>query len=60
MYVLTAAGLPEVGDWAELSIDGPPAEPAVVQLLHRLLRVLLAAELDVHVAHLDEEKASLA
>ena len=48
--VLAAAGLPEVGDGGELGVDRPSAEPAVVELLDRLLRVLLLSELDVDVA----------
>jgi len=48
--VLAAAGLPEVGDGAELGVDGSAAEPAVVEVLDGSLGVLLAPELDVDVA----------
>ena len=49
-FVLSTAGLAEVGDGAELGVDGPAAKPAVLQVLHGLLGVLLPPELDVHVA----------
>lgn len=44
-FILAAAGFPEVGHGRELGVDGLPVEPAVVQVDHGLLRVLLAAEL---------------
>lgn len=43
--VLAAAGFPEVGHGRQLGVDGLPVEPAVVQVDHGLLCVLLAAEL---------------
>ena len=43
---LTAASLPEVGDGAELGVDGTAAEPALVELGHRVGGVLLGAELE--------------
>ena len=49
---LTTAGLSEVGDGAELCINRSPSEPTVVQVLDGLFRILLAAELYVHVANL--------
>lgn len=44
-FILAAAGFPEVGHGRELGVDGLPVEPAVVQVDHGLLRVLLTAEL---------------
>lgn len=43
--VLAAAGLAEVCHRRQLRVDGPPAEPAVVQVVHGLLGVLFATEL---------------
>jgi hypothetical protein len=48
---LTATRLAEVGHGGQLGIDGPPAEPTVVQVVDGLLGVLLLLELDVDVAH---------
>jgi len=43
--VLSAAGFPEVSDRRQLWVDGAAVEPAVVQVVHRLLSVFLIAEL---------------
>ena len=53
--LLTAASLPEVRDWAELRVDRAASEPAVVEVLHGIGSILLAAELDVHIANLGIE-----
>lgn len=49
--VLATTRLPEVSHGREFRVDRSSAEPAVVQVLGRLVRVLLAPELDVDVAH---------
>lgn len=46
---LAAAGLSEVGDGTEVTVDGAEHVPAVVEVLGCLHRVLLTPELDVHV-----------
>ena len=56
LFSLTTARLPEVRDGAELSVDWPPSEPAVVQVFYCLLSVLLTPELDVNVANLQVKK----
>lgn len=43
--VLPAASLTEVGNGAELGVDGPSVKPAVIQVSHCLLRILLVTEL---------------
>ena len=43
--VLPAARLPEVRDGGELGVDRLPIEPAVVEVLHRVLCYLLILEL---------------
>ena len=58
-FSLTTARLPEVRDGAELSVDWPPSEPAVVQVFYCLLSVLLTPELDVNVADLQVKKKTL-
>lgn len=49
--ILATTRLPEVSHRREFRVDGSSAEPAVVQVLGRLVRVLLAPKLDVNVAH---------
>lgn len=49
--VLTAAGFTEVSHRSELSVDWSSVEPAVVQVTHRLVGILLSAELDIDVAN---------
>lgn len=49
--VLTTACLTEVCHRRQFRVHGPTSEPAVVQVLSRPFGVLLAAELDVHIAH---------
>lgn len=44
-FILATAGFPEVCDGRELSMDGLPVKPPVVQLNHGLLCVLFVAEL---------------
>ena len=53
MYItpIPAAGLPEVRHRTKLGVDRPPAEPAIVEVLHRGLRRRLVLELDVDVPH---------
>lgn len=48
--VLAATGLPEVSDGGQFRVHGSSSEPAIVQVLGRLVRVLFPAELDVDVA----------
>ena len=50
-FVLAAARFPEVSDGRELGINGPSAEPAVVQVFDSTLCVLFSPKLDVDVAH---------
>ena len=48
--ILPATRLSEVRDWSELCVYRTPPEPAVVEVLDRLVRILLLLELDVDVA----------
>ena len=48
--VLSAAGLAKVRNGAQLGIDGPPAKPAIVEVLNGLFRILFTPELNVDVA----------
>jgi len=43
--VLATAGLPEVCDGRELGVDGLGVEPAVIQIHHSLLCILLTTKL---------------
>ena len=47
---LAAAGLSEISNRTEVTVDGAEHVPAVVEVLGRLHRVLLATELDIHVS----------
>lgn len=49
--VLPTAGLAEVGDGGQFRVYRTAAEPPIVQIIRRLLRIRLVPELDVHVAH---------
>ena len=44
-FILTTARFPEVRDRTEFRVDGLPIEPAIVETLHRLLCIILIAEL---------------
>ena len=49
--VLAAASFSEVGDGAQLRVDGASSEPAVVQVFDGAFGVLFSSELDVDVTH---------
>lgn len=46
--ILAAAGLTEVRDGRQLGVHRPPAEPAIVQVVHRLFSVFLATKLKLN------------
>ena len=48
--ILATAGFVKVRDWTQFGINGLAIEPAVVQVLAGLFRVLLVVKLDVGVA----------
>jgi len=49
--VLPAAGLTEICYWCQLRVDRAPSKPAIVEVGHCLLRILLFPELDVDISH---------
>lgn len=44
-FILAAAGFPEVGYWGQFCMDRLPIKPAVIQVDHSFLRILLTSKL---------------
>ena len=54
-FVLTTAGLAEVGDGGQLGVNRQAVVPTIVEIRHRFSSVLFLAEFDVNVADLKNQ-----